>query len=72
MNPSVKTEGKCNESINNEFKFIGKRSKLPPPPCLKLVRIMLETCNLPRKYTNMLFSTKALLILLMSAFLAKN
>ena len=36
--------------------FLGVRfevrvGKLPPPPCLKLVRIMLETSNLARKYT---------------------
>ena len=24
MNPSVKTKGKCNESVNNEFKIIRK------------------------------------------------
>ena len=46
--------------------------------CLKIARIMLETSNLARKYTricrseNMLFSTKALLILLLSTFLAKS
>ena len=25
MNPCVKTEGKCNESVNNEFKIMRKR-----------------------------------------------
>ena len=24
MNPCVKTEGKCNESVNNEFKIMRK------------------------------------------------
>ena len=43
------------------------------PPCLKLVRIMLETSNLARKYKyliseNIPFSTKVVLILLMSVF----
>ena len=28
MNPCVKTEGKCNESINNEFKTMRKRDSL--------------------------------------------
>ena len=33
----------------------GKINPLPPPsPCLKLVRIMLETWNFVRKYTNIL------------------
>ena len=55
------------------------RGELLLPPCLKLVRIMLETLNLARKYThtyvvpeNIPFSTKALLILMMPAFFAKN
>ena len=46
---------------------------------LKLVRIMLETSNCAGKYThtyvvseNILFSTKALLILLMSVFFCKK
>ena len=50
-----------------------------PIPYLKLVRIMLKTSNLARKYTrtyvvseNIPFSIKALLILLMSAFFGKN
>ena len=37
------------------FGIVGKRVKLPPTrphPCLKLVTIMLETCNLVRKYTH--------------------
>ena len=44
------------------------------PPCPKFVKIMLETTNLAPKYTRILvseeipFSTKALLILLMSTF----
>ena len=25
MNPIVETEGKCNESVNNEFKIMKKR-----------------------------------------------
>ena len=25
MNPWVKTEGKCNESVNNEFKIMSKK-----------------------------------------------
>ena len=25
MNPRVKTEGKCNESVNNEFKIMKRR-----------------------------------------------
>ena len=58
----------------------GEGGKLPRPPllCLKFVRIMLETWNLARKYEHMYsfrnvsLSTKALLILLMSAFFAKN
>ena len=29
----------------------GGGGKLPPTPCLKLVRIMLETSNAARKYT---------------------
>ena len=47
-------------------------------PCLKLVRIMLETLNLTRKYTHICssreytFSTKVSLILLMSAFFGKK
>ena len=48
-------------------------------PCLKLVRIMLESSNLAGKYThtylvseNIPFSIKALLILLMSAFFCKK
>ena len=28
MNPCVKTEGKCNESVNNEFKIMKKRDSL--------------------------------------------
>ena len=28
MNPIVKTEGKCNESVNNEFKKVRKRDSL--------------------------------------------
>ena len=28
MNPCVKTEGNCNESINNEFKIIVKSDPL--------------------------------------------
>ena len=28
MSPGVKTEGKCNESVNNEFKIIMKRDSL--------------------------------------------
>ena len=28
MNPYVKTEGKCNESVNNEFKMMRKRDSL--------------------------------------------
>ena len=28
MNPCVKTEGKCNESVNNEFKIMRKRNSL--------------------------------------------
>ena len=28
MNPYVKTEGKCNESINNEFKIMRKSNSL--------------------------------------------
>ena len=28
MNPCVKTEEKCNESVNNEFKIIRKRDSL--------------------------------------------
>ena len=50
-----------------------------PIPYLKLVRIMLKTSNLARKYTrtyvvseNIPFSIKALLILLMSAFFFKK
>ena len=52
--------------------------KITPSKCLKLVRIMLETWNLVRKYThspvvsqNIPLRTKALLILL-SAFFVKN
>ena len=49
-------------------------------PCLKLVGIMVQTSNLARKYThtyyavleNIAFSTKPLLIFLMSAFFAKK
>ena len=46
-----------------------------PHPCLKLVRIMLETWNLVRKYIHICSFrkyTKALLSLLMSAFFGKN
>ena len=46
---------------------------------LKLVRIMLETQNLVRKYThtyviskNLSFGTKTLIILIVSAFFGKN
>ena len=28
MNPCVKMEGKCNESVNNEFKIMRKRDSL--------------------------------------------
>ena len=28
MNPCVKTEGKCNESVNNELKIMRKRDSL--------------------------------------------
>ena len=28
MNPHVKTEGKCNESVNNEFEIMRKRVSL--------------------------------------------
>ena len=28
MNPCVKTEGKCNESVNNEFKIMKKSDSL--------------------------------------------
>ena len=45
------------------------------PPCLKLVRVMLETCVSTHSYVvseNMLFSTKSHLILLMSAFFCKK
>ena len=28
MNPCVKTEEKCNESVNNEFKIMRKRNYL--------------------------------------------
>ena len=28
MNPCVKTKGKCNESVNNEFKIVRKRNSL--------------------------------------------
>ena len=28
MNPYVKTEGKCNESVNNEFKITRKNNSL--------------------------------------------
>ena len=28
MNPCVKTEGECNESVNNEFKIISKSKSL--------------------------------------------
>ena len=28
MNPCVKTEGKCNELVNNEFKITRKRDSL--------------------------------------------
>ena len=60
------------------FGWIIVKLPLPPSslsPSLKLVRIMLETSNLARVSTNrhavlenVPFSTKALLILLMSAF----
>ena len=34
------------------FNFLGGWGwNYPPPPCIKLVRIMLETSNLARKYT---------------------
>ena len=29
MNPRVKTERKCNESVNNEFKIIRESNSLP-------------------------------------------
>ena len=28
MNPCAKTEGKCNESVNNEFEIMRKRDSL--------------------------------------------
>ena len=28
MNPRLKTEGKCNESVNNELKIMRKRNSL--------------------------------------------
>ena len=58
--------------------FWGGGRKVTPTPCLKLVRIMLETSNLARKYTqlcsleNIPFSTKALLIAGVSIFFANN
>ena len=30
MNPRLKTEGKCNESVNNELKIMRKRNSLHP------------------------------------------
>ena len=57
---------------------VGGGVKLPPPPGLKLVRDMLETSNLVHKHTlicsfrNITFGTKALLVLLMSAFFCKK
>ena len=48
----------------------------PPAPCLKLVRIMLETWYVSRHIhvvsKNIPFRTKALLILLSGFFLVKN
>ena len=29
MNPCVKTEGKCNESVNNEIKIMRESNSLP-------------------------------------------
>ena len=61
--------------------FSGCRLFLKKLHCLKLVRIMLETSNLGRKYThihtyvvaeNIPFSTNVLLILLMSVFFCKK
>ena len=59
----------------------GEEGWVKCPSCVKLVRIILETLNLVRKYTHicsartiylLLFSTKALLILLMSAVFSKK
>ena len=53
---------------------VGEGRGVKLPPCPKFVKIMLETTNLAPKYTRILvsenipFSTKALLILLMSTF----
>ena len=61
--------------------FLGVRFEVEGgklPSCLKLFKIMLETCNLACKYTytylvleNIPFRTKAFLILLMSAIFVK-
>ena len=70
--------------LGARFKVVGD-DKIPPTPrlpisflCLKLVRIMLETWKLVRKYTpicsskNYTFSTKTVLIFLMLAFSCKK
>ena len=41
MNPCVKTEGKCNESVNNEFKIIKKRDPLHQIMRVSLVYVCL-------------------------------
>ena len=42
------------------------------PPCLKLVKIMLETLNVTRKYTHMQFWKLYLLVPRLSFFFKKN
>ena len=76
-NTAVKFElcNKCiNHNLGGSFRdsfWGGERRTITP--CLKPVRIMLETSNLARKYSHICsFRTKALLIVLMSAFFAKN
>ena len=59
-------------------RFEGGGIKLPLPLCLKLVRTILKTLNLARKYTpicsfrNIPFSIKVLLILLVLGFFSKK
>ena len=42
MNPCVKTEGKCNESVNNEFKIMRKSNSLH-----QIIRVSKNETNSP-------------------------
>ena len=39
MNPCVKTERKCNESVNNEFKIMRKSNSLHQIMCEQIMKL---------------------------------